>query len=472
MSSVRLGFHGAARTVTGSRYLLHAHGQLTGVDAGLFQGLRELRDLNWREPPYPAHEVNRILLTHAHIDHIGFLPRLVRNGFDGPIFCTASTADLVELLLLDSAKIQEEDARHANKHKYSKHDPALPLYSEDDAKRTLKLLEPVPHHDWQKIGKGIRARWIGAGHILGSCSVHVEVEGPGGRSGTILFSGDVGRYDMPLHLDPEDRVASDVLICESTYGDRSHDPEVPLEEQIAVPVSRCLERGGTVLIPAFAVGRSQQLTLILRRLMLDGRIPTVPVHIDSPMAIKATKIYSNHLDEHHLDRDVFEDGRNVLFPDNVEFHRTVKQSMQLNDMRGPRIIISASGMLTAGRVLHHLKRLVDERKNLIVLAGYQAPGTRGRRILEGERFVRVHGHDIPIRAECVALHGLSAHAGQNELMRWLRSEESSPKQTYLTHGEPEKAWALSYEIERQLGWEVDLPELDQTLDITEFLFGR
>ncbi len=469
IDNVLLGFHGAARTVTGSRYLLHACGQRTGIDAGIFQGYRSLRRLNWREPPYPAHTVDRILLTHAHIDHIGFLPRLVRNGFKGPILCTDASAELVRLLLMDSAKIQEEDARHANKYRYSKHSPALPLYSSQDAKATLKQLEVIDPNGWVDVGPRLRARWTGAGHILGSCSIEIEITANRGNTGTIVFSGDIGRYDMPLHPDPQPRPESQVLVCESTYGGRNHDLDVSVDDQMATAISRCLERRGTVLIPAFAVGRSQQLTFILRRLMLEGRIPQARVHIDSPMAVNATGIYGRHMDEHHLDADVFEDGRQVLFPDDVELHKTAKHSKELNRMRGPRIIISASGMLTAGRVLHHLKRLVGDRKNLVVLAGYQAPGTRGRAILEGQRTVRIHGQDLAVRAECVSLHGLSAHAGQSELMRWAASCETKPRQTFLTHGEPEAAWALAHKMERELGWNVDLPELDQTLDITDAL---
>ncbi len=469
--SVTLGFHGAARTVTGSRYLLTLgsgdKAQRIGVDAGLFQGYRSLRELNWRDPPYDPWTVDQILLTHTHIDHAGFLPRLVRRGFKGPIYCTRSTLELARLLLPDSAEIQEEDARYANKKKYSRHEPALPLYTVEDAKATLKQFEQIDFGTWIDLGKA-RARYHGAGHILGSASIEIELE-VGGATRSLLMSGDIGRYDMPLHLDPQDRVPSDFLVCESTYGNREHDFERSIDEQLAEPVGAALRRGGTVLIPAFAVGRSQQITLILRRLMKSGEIPEVPVFIDSPMAVDATKVYSRHLDEHHLDGDVFEDGRNVLFPDNVELCRSVKESKKLNANRSPKIIVSASGMLTAGRVLHHLRRLAPDPKNLIVLAGYQAPGTRGRDMLQGKPTVRVHGQDVRVRAQSMSVRGLSAHAGRSELLRWLESGGTAPSHTFLTHGEADVAFSFAQDIRRKLGWEVSVPELDETVDLGALL---
>ena len=462
-----LGFHGAARTVTGSRYLLTVDGQQVGIDAGLFQGYRKLRELNWRDPPYEPWKVDQILLTHTHIDHAGFLPRLVKRGYRGPIYCTRSTRDLARLLLEDSAEIQEEDARYANKKKYSRHDPALPLYTVEDAKKALKQFETVDYDTWLDLGR-VRARFHGAGHILGSASIEIAFDSEGVER-TLLMSGDVGRYDMPLHLDPQPRVGCDLLVCESTYGDRDHDDEIGIDEQLAEPVGRALERGGTVLIPAFAVGRSQQITLILRRLMISGRLPEVDVYIDSPMAVDATRIYSRHLDEHHLDADVFSDGRAVLFPDRVELCRSVQQSKELNDKRGPMIIVSASGMLTAGRVLHHLRRLAPRPENLIILAGYQAPGTRGRQLLQGKPTVRVHGQEVRVRAECMSVRGLSAHAGRSELLRWLEEGEGAPKHVFLTHGEAEAAFAFAQDIRRKLGWKVSVPELDQVSVLEDFL---
>ena len=472
MSQVKLSFHGAARTVTGSRYLLQHGKRKTLIDCGLFQGYKELREMNWREPPFDPREVDQIVLTHSHIDHIGAIPRFVKQGFNGPIYCTSSSKELARLLLLDSAKIHEEDARWANKRGHSKHKPALPLYDSSDAKRALRLFKKVDWRRWHDLGEGARVRWSPAGHILGSS--HLEFEVPRGLRGegvgTIVFSGDIGRYDMPLHADPKPRPYADVLICESTYGGRNHDTAVPVEVQLRDFVLDAIERKAVVLIPAFAVGRSQQLTLILRNLIKEGELPDVPIHLDSPMAVDATRIYSRHLDEHQLDGDVVDDGRSQLFPNNVTLHKSVKQSKELNRARGPRVIISASGMLTGGRVLHHLTRLLPDRNNLILMAGYQAGGTRGRRLLNGERHIRVHGHDVPVRAQVASLSGLSAHADQNELIRWMRSHDNRPKMTFLTHGEPEASFELQRHLRHGLGWRVEVPELDEAFDLDPY-FG-
>jgi metallo-beta-lactamase family protein len=464
----RLSFLGAARTVTGSKYLLEGAGQRVLIDAGLFQGFKELRQRNWEPPPFEPNRIDRVLLTHAHIDHIGYLPRLVRLGLDCPVICTKATAELARILLIDSAEIHEEDARYANKHGFSKHKPALPLYTVEDAKRALRLLDRVHYGASFEAGKGLRGCFHDAGHILGSAHLELTLERARGEARKVVFSGDIGRYDQPLHNDPQPRPPSSILICESTYGNRDHDPE-PLADQLGGPLRRAFDACGTVLIPAFAVGRAQQLALVLGRLMASGALPRVPIHIDSPMAAEATAIYSRHLDEQHLDPDVFEDGRQELLPESIQIVRSVEESKRLNQLDGPRIIISASGMLTGGRVLHHLKRLVSDRRNLIVLAGFQAPGTRGRKLLEGAPTVRVHGIDFPVRAQCVALGGLSAHADRGELMRWLRSEETAPKVVFLTHGEPEAAFALEQRIERELGWRVEVPELGEVVDLEPLL---
>jgi metallo-beta-lactamase family protein len=461
----RLGFHGAARTVTGSRYLLEGASRRTVIDVGLFQGFKSLRELNWREPPFLPSSVDRVLLTHAHIDHIGALPRLVKQGFDGPVYCTHATRKLARILLLDSAKLHEEDARYANKKGFSKHTPALPLYDTGDAKAALELFEVVERDAWLELDDGARARFHGAGHILGATHIEVQLE----RGGTLVFSGDIGRYGMPLDLDPQPRPSCSVLVCESTYGDRDHDEEVPIEEQLRRPIAACLARGGTVLIPAFAVGRSQQLTLILRRLITAGELPEVPLHIDSPMAVDATRVYSQHLDEHHLDPDVFEDGRSVLFPNDVELCRSSGDSKRLNGLAGPRIIISASGMLSGGRVLHHLRRLAPDRKNLVIIAGFQAPGTRGRALLEGQPTVRVHGIEVPIHAQVESIHGLSAHGDRSELQRWIESADDLPKKVFLTHGEPEAAFAFEQRLESRLGLDVAVPEMDETVVLDQWL---
>jgi len=458
-----LSFHGGAGTVTGSRHLLTTESATVLVDAGLFQGLKRLRELNWRAPTFDPAAVDHLLLTHAHIDHAGYLPRLAKNGYAGPIHCTTATFDLARLLLLDAAKIQEEDARYANKRGFSKHRPALPLYTTADAERVFTLMQPVEYGHWIELGRDVRARFLNVGHILGSAMVEVRY-----GDQTIVFSGDVGRYDVPLHSDPDPLPACDALVVESTYGDRTHG-DTTMEEQIREPIQRTLERGGTVLIPSFAVGRSQLVTLHLRSLMNEGALPELPIHLDSPMAVNATRIYSKHIGDLSLDDELTDDGRNRLFPHNVQFHRSVEESKDLCTLDGPRIIISASGMLTGGRVLHHLKRLLPDDKNLILMVGYQAAGTRGRKMLEGAQSIRIHGQDIGVRADFHCVSGLSAHADRGELMRWVGSapEDERPRTIFVTHGEPKASAAFATLLQTELGVRTITPELDQSFELAE-----
>jgi metallo-beta-lactamase family protein len=448
--------------VTGSRFLIDSSGRRVLIDCGLFQGLKDLRLRNWDKPPFAPAAIDAVVLTHAHIDHSGWLPRLVREGFRGPIYSTPATRDLAQILLLDAARLQEEDAEYANRKGYSKHHPALPLFTEQDARRALRLMKGVNHGVWFEAA-GLRVRFMNAGHILGSAFVEVGVDEAAGST-TLVFSGDVGRYDAPLHPDPQPPPAADTLVMESTYGDRRHDPQ-PLAEQIHDPFRRTLERGGIILIPAFAVARAQIVTLMLRRLMESGDLPTVPVHIDSPMAVDVTDLYGRYIGTHEVDEGVG-DGRR-LFPRSVTYHRSVEESKRLNDLKGPRIIVSSSGMLTGGRVLHHLRRLMPDPKNLLVLVGYQAAGTRGRALQDGARTLKMHGEIIPMRAKFISLDVLSAHADSAELLRWLHSGPRLPHTTFLTHGEPDSAAALA-RVLRAEGLDVKVPGLG---DVFEYDFA-
>ena len=472
MSELKIAFHGAAGTVTGSKHLLTHDGTRVLLDAGLFQGRKKLRLRNWEPPAFDPKSVDRMLLSHTHIDHVGFLPRLVKLGFDAPVYCTPAAHDLAELMLLDSAKIQEEDARYANKKKFSKHDPALPLYTTEDAERALELRRSQPYGEWLEVAPGLKARFRNAGHILGASFIELkaEVETPGGgtRELGIVFSGDIGRFEVPLHLDPEPMPECDVLILESTYGNRLH-TTTPVADQIGQPFRDALGRGGIVLIPAFAVGRTQQITLLLRRMMQAGQIPEVPIHINSPMAVDATSIYTRHLNPRNIDPDVFRDGRMQLFPDNVQLHRSTRDSKGLTKLRGPRIIVSASGMLTAGRVLHHLAHLAGSRRNLVVLVGYQAEGTRGRSLLDGARSVKIHGRHVPIKCRVLSVHGFSGHGDREELLRWVGSAPRPPKLAFMVHGEPPSSQALAQALGERFGTRALIPALDQEFDVLKVL---
>jgi metallo-beta-lactamase family protein len=435
----------------------------------MFQGRKELRLLNWEGPKFDVRSITHVLVTHSHIDHIGYLPRLAKLGLRAPVHCTPAASLLAELMLLDAAKIQEQDARYANKKGFSKHRPALPLFTARDSRKALSLLKPRRYKEWFSLdprGK-IRARFLNAGHILGSSFVELRVN-VDGREVCIVYSGDMGRFEMPLHTDPVELPACDVLITESTYGNRLHHRTSVLE-QIRRPIQRTFARGGTVLVPAFAVGRSQQITLMLRRLMRKGELPEVPIHIDSPMAINATRIYSRFLNRRNLDPHVFEDGRLELFPQRVRFHRTAADSKRLNGLPGPRIIIASSGMLTGGRVLHHLKRLAGDPANLLMLVGYQAEGTRGRSLLDGSAFVKIHGRQVPIRSHVMTIHGLSGHADRNELMRWIESAPKPPSVAFIVHGEPAAAAPFGRMLRRRFNMVTRIPALGDEHELAPLL---
>jgi metallo-beta-lactamase family protein len=461
---IRLTFHGAAETVTGSKYLLEADAARVLVDCGLFQGLKELRLLNWKPLPFPPSSVQAVVLTHAHIDHIGYLPRFVRDGFQGPIYCTPATADLAAIMLFDAAKNQEEDARFANDRGYSKHNPALPLYEPSDIPRTLKLLKTVDREEWFSPAEPIWMRYHIAGHLLGASAIEVEIRNQP-KPTRIVFSGDVGRYDAPLYFDPLAPPSCDYLICESTYGDREH-PDVPVLDELADVVNAGIKRGGVLLCAAFSIGRSQQLIYLLRVLMQQGRIPTIPVYLDSPMAADATNIYCRYVAEHDLTEGQLVGSGCVFDGPNIHETRTVTQSKAINDITGPAFIIASNGMMTGGRILHQLEQRLPHSENTIVISGYQAEGTRGRQLADGAKYLRLYGHDVPVRAQVVNMSALSGHAGHNELIRWLAPLQP-PKQTFITHGELVSATALANELHTTRGWNTVVPKLGQS-----FLLGE
>lgn len=451
---MKLTFLGAAGTVTGSRYLLENEDRKVLVDCGLFQGYKHLRELNWEDFPFAPDKLDGVVLTHAHLDHSGALPLLVRRGFRGPIYATQGTIDLCQLLLTDSGRLQEEEAEYSNRHGSSKHRPALPLYTEEDARHALRYMRRVDFGVTDEILPGLNVTLTPAGHILGAA--HAVISNARLR---VVFSGDVGREDDLIMKPPTPPGVADYLIVESTYGDRIHQP-VDNQEILADIVRRAASRGGSVVIPAFAVGRAQSLLLLLSRLKASHAIPDVPVFLDSPMAIDMTEICHRHRAEHRLSVEECKGMCRV-----AQMVRTTDQSRALNEVRYPSVIISASGMATGGRVLHHLKRLAPDRRNAIVLAGYQAGGTRGARIAAGEKTVRIFGEDVAVNAEVALLPGMSAHADAPQLMRWLASAPTPPRNVFLTHGEPEAADQLRQRIDRELGWEAGVPRMGQTVEL-------
>ena len=448
-----LTFLGAAGTVTGSKFLLEHDRRRWLVDCGLFQGLKALRLMNRAPMPFEPASLDGVLLTHAHLDHSGMLPALVRDGFRGPVWCTPATRALCTLLLPDSGRLQEEDAAYANRKGFSKHHPALPLYTEADARRALERLVPVEPGRPVDLGGGVSARFTRAGHILGAASVLVSA---GGHA--TLFSGDLGRHDDPLMLDPDPPPPADTVVMESTYGDRLHPPDDP-EAALAAIVARTVGRGGSVLIPAFAVGRAQMLLHVIARLKARRAMPDVPVFLNSPMAIDTTALYRRFPDEHRLDARALRAMSQV-----ATMVRTEEASRALNRVAYPCVIVSASGMATGGRVLHHLKALGPGERNTIVLVGYQAPGTRGADLLAGRRTLRMHGADHPIRAEVASLSGLSAHADADGLVRWARAAPVRPSRAFLVHGEPPAAQALAGRLRGELGWNVQVPGLGERIE--------
>lgn len=460
---VQLAFHGAARCVTGSKYLLEADGARVLIDCGLFQGLKPLRLKNWDAPPFDPRSIDAVVLTHAHLDHVGYLPRLVKQGFQHKIHCTPATSQLAEIILLDSAKCQEYDAAFANKKGYSKHHPALPLYDGRDVERTVRLFREQPRQEWFCPVEPFWMRFADAGHLLGSNHIEVEVRD---RSVPlrIVFSGDIGRYDGPLYHDPAPPPACDYLICESTYGDRDH-PERSLLDALAEVVQRSVARGGVMLMAAFAVGRSQQLIYLLQVLKSEGRIPDLPIYLDSPMAVNATQVYRQFADDHDLAEGDLDEAHPVLGGPHVHLVRETDASKALNRIQGPAVILSSSGMMVGGRIVHHLRQRLPDPRNTVILGGYMAEGTRGRLLQNGAETLRMFGMDIPVRAAIETVPGLSGHADRTGLLRWLEGLPTPPRRTFLTHGEPESADALAAHLRDAWSWDVVCPELGQSFQL-------
>lgn len=454
-----LQFIGAARTVTGSKYLVESDGHRVLLDCGLFQGLKSLRELNWDGMPVAADTIDAVVLTHAHLDHTGYLPRLVAHGFRGRVFCTPGTADLTKLVLPDSARLHEEDARQANKHQYTKHRPALPLYTEADAYRALTQLQPVGYHRPMPVAPGFEAEFVPAGHLLGSAYVRLTVKAIGR---TILFGGDLGRYGRPVLPDPEPAPEADWALCESTYGDRVHAPD-DRGEAFAQVIRDTVARGGKLIVPAFAMGRVEELLYWIHRFEQEKRIPVLPVYVDSPMAAEALADYGRRINE--LDPEIRNGQRQVSAFATARFHTVVSplDSKQVTASREPAIVISASGMATGGRVLHHLKAALPDPKNTILFVGYQAAGTRGRDLVDGRTEVKIHGLFVPARAHIVKIDSMSAHADRDELLRWLATFPRAPKTLFLVHGEPTPMDTLRRDIEQRFGWTVHCPERLETV---------
>lgn len=446
MSDPTLSFLGGAGTVTGSKYLVKSGGRELLLDCGLFQGLKALRERNRAEPPFDARQLDCVVLSHAHLDHSGGLPMLTKRGFRGPIYCTPGTAALLEVLLMDSARLQVEDAARANRYGYSKHTPALPLYTEEDVAQVMELLSTRPYQERFSIGPAGRVMFRRAGHILGSATVELQLEAT-----KLVFSGDLGRWNRPIVRDPELVPQADVLLVESTYGDRVH-PGAS-EDALVRIINETASRGGVVVVPSFAIGRTQELIWTLRKLEDAGRLPSIPVFIDTPMGADVTRIYCEHPEDHDLEMtEMMDKKRCPLCCRQYEIARSAAESKAINARRGPMVIIAGSGMATGGRVLHHLKHRLPDEANTVLLVGYQAAGTRGRSLQGGAKFIRIHGADVRVRAHVEMVDGLSAHADRDELLRWLRGFERPPAQTWVVHGEPRASSALATDIHRELKW--------------------
>jgi metallo-beta-lactamase family protein len=456
----RLSFLGAARTVTGSQYLVEAGPTRLMVDCGLFQGEKPLRLRNWAVPEFDPSGIRFLVLTHTHLDHIGRVPRLVKQGFRGRIYCTPATRDLAEVVLKDAARLQEEDAEYLNSKGLSKHEPALPLFDEADVEACLKQFEVAALGTVQKVSPEFTFSYRDAGHLLGAASVDLRIQEEGEKR--VFFSGDVGRFNAVLTKDPEMALDADYLVVESTYGNRAH-PTVSIPDQLEGVLQRTFARGGVLLIPAFAVGRAQQILYLIDRLVREGRIRPFPIHVDSPMAIDATRIYERYPNSYRV--SPAELGAS-LQNQWISFHRTRPESEALNELKGPAVIISSSGMLTGGRILHHCRVRLPKPENTLLITGYQAVGTLGRALLDGAHIVRIHKTEIPVLAEVVELMGMSGHADASEILKWLSGLKGPPRRIFLTHGEDEAARALAGRITNERGFATHVPDMGETWDLS------
>ncbi|MGB3886205.1 MBL fold metallo-hydrolase RNA specificity domain-containing protein [Gordonia sp. (in: high G+C Gram-positive bacteria)] len=454
MSTLSFTSLGAAGTVTGSKHLLQRDGATILVDCGLFQGIKNLREANWRPLPIDAAAVDAVVITHAHLDHTGYLPRLIRDGFRGPIFMTPATRDVAEIILRDSAHLQEREAMLANKHKSTKHSPARALYDVADVEQTLSQIHTRAAGKSFAPIRDVRALYRGAGHILGAATLEIEWGGV-----TVAFSGDLGRYDDPLMYNPEPIPSADYLVCESTYGDRLRDAADPAIELGRI-ITATTDRGGTVVIPAFAVGRTQMILYYLWTLKRAGKLPNVPIYVDSPMAINAGELMRTHPAAHRLDVAHTDDMFSI-----ATYVRDPEASKAISADRKPKVVLSASGMATGGRVLHHLAAFAPGSQNTIVLVGYQAVGTRGRSLADGARYLKLYGEWIPVSARIENLHMLSAHADADELIRWMRGFAHPPKRTFLVHGEPNASESLRHRLDHDLGWPAVVPHQNQLFEL-------